>query len=56
MNTASLVPIDIIISDVAKKSGDPDFDFDSEGHYLAIIQSAMQELSIDTLYHETYKV
>jgi len=52
MNTASLVPLDIIISDIAKKSGDPDFEFESRGSYIALIQEAMQELSIDTFYYE----
>lgn len=52
MNTASLVPINIIISDIAKKSGDADFTYESEGGYIALIQEAMQELSIDTLFFE----
>lgn len=55
MNTASLVPLDIIISDIAKKSGDPDFSFEGKGSYIALIQEAMQELSIDTLYLELHK-
>ena len=56
MNTADLVPLDIIVSDIANKSGDREFRLDSKGYYMAVIQEAMQELSIDTLYHECEKV
>lgn len=56
MNTASLVPLNIILSDIATKTGDREFRMDSEGYYKAIIQEAMQELSIDTLFSEQDKV
>tara|TARA_R110000782_G_scaffold226792_1_gene313582 strand:- start:259 stop:1008 length:750 start_codon:yes stop_codon:yes gene_type:complete len=46
----------LILADVANKSGDKEFKYDSPGHYMGLIQEALQELSFDTFFLEKEKV
>lgn len=58
MNSSSLsfLSHNLIMSDIAKKSGDPGFEYDSEGYYMSLMQEALQELSFDTFFLEKEKI
>ena len=55
LSEESFITPNFIISEIAKKSGDPGFEWDSEGEYLTIVQEALTELSMDTFFLEVSK-
>lgn len=58
MNSSDLSfsSLNMILSDIATKSGDREFKYESEGYYTGLIQEALQELSFDTFFLEKEKV
>ena len=56
MNSSSFISHSLIVSEIAKKSGDKEFRFDSEGYYMSLVQEALQELSFDTFFLESEKI
>jgi len=56
MDSASFVSLDLMLSEVAKRSGDPSFRHESEGYYKSLIREALNELSFDTYFYKEEKV
>lgn len=59
LSEESFLSPNLIVSEIAKRSGDAGFDYEPEAYYLSLVQEALQELSFDTLFLErekTYKL
>lgn len=55
LSEESFISPNFIVSEIAKKSGDSSFEFDTKGEYLTIVQEALTELSFDTYFLEVHK-
>jgi hypothetical protein len=55
LSKESFISPNFIVAEIAKKSGDPGFEYDSKGEYLTIVQEALTELSFDTYFLEVHK-
>jgi hypothetical protein len=56
LSSNSFISHNLIVSEIAVKSGDKEFKHDSEGYYTSLVQEALQELSFDTFFLEKEKV
>ena len=58
MNSSELsfLSHNLIMADIANKSGDKEFKWDSTGFYMGLMQEALQELSFDTFFLQVEKV
>ena len=59
LSEESFIDPNTIVGEIAKQSGDPGFEWDVYGYYLSLVQEALAELSMDTLFLElskTYKL
>lgn len=52
----SYISNDMIVSEIAKKSGDKEYKYESPGYYTSLVQEALTELSFDTFFLEKEKV
>lgn len=55
LSEESFIAPNFIVAEIAKKSGDPGFEYDARGEYLTVVQEALTELSLDTFYLEVHK-
>lgn len=55
-SSESYLSPDLIISEVAETTGDPEYKFTMPGTYMSMVQKALQELSFDTFFLQKDKV